>query len=199
VGLLLAAYESGAVLPWDHRAWEAWLHVRDGARLFGLTPGSADDPAATPLALVEGAHIVLGVAVAAIALAVAWRAVQVPGYLRATRRTPLRVQVRGYLRAWAPALAVVALAIPLALLAPSTLGPAPVAGLYVSRPHWPFLWLVPLQAWFGSAGLLALPLLLIAGLTLAWRPPRSLRVRRFLLLAVALVLAGLTVAGAQAS
>jgi hypothetical protein len=85
-----------------------------------------------------------------------------------------------------------------ALLWPATLGPAPVQGLFVSRPHWPFLWLTPLQERLGPWSLMALPALVAAAAALAWWPPRALALRRSLVLILALGLALLTLLGGRA-
>lgn len=167
VALLLAAYEAGAVLPWDQQASEAWRHVKDGAALFAVRlPDS--------LVLVLVAHVVLA---GAAAVLVAWG-------VRLDRRTTL---VGAGL-----ALAVV---VGLAFVAPEPLGPAPVQGLYIGRPHWPFLWLVPVQTWYGTAGLLALPVAVACALALAWWVPKVRGVRIAILLVGVVTLGGLTLLG----
>lgn len=176
VALLLAAFESGVVLPWDERGWEAWRHVRDGAALVGLALGSSE-PAATPLALVLGAHVIVGLALVALG---AW----------ASRRHARAALLLGS--------AAAGVAVALALALPAAHGPAPVPGLAVSRPHWPFLWLVPMQEAFGERGLLALPLALATAALLAWRPPSIAPLRVILVLAAALVASLLTLAGGVA-
>ena len=165
VALLLAAYESGAVLPSDQRAAEAWMHVRDGLSLVGIAPGA-------PLPWLAWTHmLVLGAALAGLA---AWL-----------------TRVAAW--SWRPIALALAAAVALALLAPPALGPAPVAGLAVGTPAWPFLWLVPLQQAWGRGALLVLPFVLVALTALAARSSRlSARARAVVLALVVFAFAGLT-------
>lgn len=92
--------------------------------------------------------------------------------------------------------ASIATALLLGLALPPALGPEPIAGIAVSKPDWPFLWLVPLQEALGGAGLL-LGGLAPGALTVAvpWlRWPEG--ARRWTLLIGGVALLGLSVLGA---
>jgi ubiquinol-cytochrome c reductase cytochrome b subunit len=188
LALLVGAFFTGTILPWDQQGWEALEHLRAGAALVGIAlPGA--EPEAAPLSALFWAHVLaLPVALAAL----------LAFHLR--RRGGLRADAarvgelaRG---AWLPTLALVATVAALAFLLPPSFGPAPLAGLQVSRPEWPFLWLVPLQDWLGRAALLALPLAFLVLAALLWRGRVASPARRRVTL---LVLAGawllLTVVG----
>lgn len=179
--VLLLAYATGTVLPWDQRGWEAFQHAQDGAALAGVTLGARDEPSSAPLEATFWIHVLaLPVAlVAALAL-----------------HHGARRHVRDALARHARfAFGVLSGVLLLAAAFPPSLGPAPIRLLQVSLPHWPFLWAVPLQDRFGAAGLLAFPLaaaLLVAAVLAP--PPR----RRGLALAVvALVFGWLTLLGAR--
>lgn len=99
-----------------------------------------------------------------------------------------------------PVIVGVALLVQLAAwVAPPPLGPAPLEGVAVSRPDWPFLWLVPLQDAFGRYAVYALPALLVAaGFAFTRAPARASPTRRRVVVATALLLfVALTLLGAR--
>lgn len=190
LALLVGAYFSGTILPWDQQGWEAFEHLQTGARVVGAEIGEARAPSGTPLGLLFYAHVLaVPLALLALVLAHVHR-----GSLRADM-----ARVAGLLRSTlAPALIVLA-AIPiLAFALPPALGPAPIPGLLVTRPDWPFLWLVPIQDAVGAAGLFALPLaFVIAAALLARRATPSPRRRLVALVLVAGAWGALSVLGAM--
>lgn len=176
---LLMAFESGAILAWDQRGWEAFEHVQDAAGLVGVTLGEVGAPSATPLGLILVAHVLFSSVAGGVAAALVVRAT------RPSLRTMLA----------SAGLVVVAVGA-LAFVWPPFLGPAPVADLSVSRPHWPFVWVTPLETWFGSVGLLALPVVFVAGGWFAWRSPEwSVSARRRITWGALVLFLGLTLLG----
>lgn len=165
LALLLTLLFTGTILPWDQRGWEAFVHLRTGAAAAGI-PLAEPDPQAAPLGLLFYAHVL--VLPALLLGLVAWHVRRGSGARLALRRLWLLAR-----STWRPALALVAALLLLAPLAPPPLGPAPLPGLSLTRPEWPFLWLVPLQDAFGARGLLALPLALAAGVAWAALDRRS--------------------------
>lgn len=185
LGGAIALYQLGTILPWDQQAWEGFQHLRAASARVGVAWGSAEDPGAAPLAIVFWAHVLpLPLALAGLAWA---RRARVRGDLA-------RLGERRVLLVAAATLAALGA---LAVWFPPALGPAPIPGLVVSRPHWPFLWLVPLQDLAGLSALLALPLAFLAGaaLLLLRRAP-SRRARLVTLALVALAWGALTLWGA---
>lgn len=133
LGLALAAFFLGSLLPADQQAAESWNHVE-------AATGTASEH--VPVGGVLAAHAVL-VPVAGIA----WLAlVAGRGWRERVASWPTAIQ-----RAAPTAAILAAGAALLALAAPPELGPRPIEGLVASRPDWPFLWLGPFQDWFGVA------------------------------------------------
>lgn len=142
--VLGASFVTGGILTWDQQAWESLQHVAAGTRWIGL---AWQEPARAPLGGMFLLHIVGFPLVLVLLFVVRARwAGTVGGAGPSARALAARAAASG----WVPML-LVAVA---AGVAPPPLGPAPIPGLAVSRPDWPFLWLVPLQDAWGDAGLL---------------------------------------------
>lgn len=186
LAVLLLAFFTGTILPWDQQGWEALQHLRGGASVVGIdVPGAT--PTQAPLSFLFWAHV-LAVPVALLALLALHLRRRPDGIAR-------RVAALGR-ATWIPIAIAAAAVVLLALVAPPALGPAPLEGLVVSRPDWPFLWLVPLQDLFGPIALLALPLALAVGaLLLARRGTRAPATRRATLLVATGAWAILTAVG----
>lgn len=168
---LLALMQTGAVLAWDQQGWESLRHIRASAGQPGGSPADA------PLPLLFAAHLGLPV----LLLAAAWLA-----------EPSARRWAEG-LRGARPVVAIAAIAaLALAALAPPGLGPEPIEGIAVSKPDWPFLWLVPLQDLLGppalplGAAIAGALLLAAARFGARWSDARR---RRALLVAAAAFLA----------
>lgn len=180
LGVLVFAFFSGTVLPWDQQGWEALQHVQYGLDPLGITLFDVDEPSQAPLGWAFYAHAFAVPALLGTVVGVhLWRSTGLPDHARRVAR----LARAGARRAWPlPVAAVV-----LALLWPPLHGPAPVPRLQLTRPDWPFLWLVPVQRSFDSVGLWALP----AGLAaLAAAPLLAGGSRRRRLALLALVVAG---------
>ena len=88
-------------------------------------------------------------------------------------------------------------------ISPAPLGPAGVEGIEITKPPWYFLWLYPLENWFGLDALWIVPGILAVGLV-AWpfverspeRDPRRRRLWILLGIAVFVAWAFLTIYGA---
>lgn len=164
LAILVFAFFTGTILPWDQQGWEAFVHLRDGAGILRVPLGT-ETPADTPLRAIFFLHIFLVPAALLALLALHLRRKE-----KGSGARRLFALARAHWRPLAGILVIVAL---LARLAPPLLGPAPLEGLQVSRPDWPFLWLVPLQDKVGSVGLFALPLLLLGAGLLLWHPSKA--------------------------
>ena len=143
LGALFLFYLSGGILAWDQQGWESYQHV---AMAFGQSPAS---PTEARLAWVLAVH---ALALPAVVLLALWGGERtgIVRWSRADARALLRRR---------PAWALGAGILVLSVFLPPFFGPAPITGLAVSRPDWPFLWLVPLQDRFGTAALWMLPIL----------------------------------------
>lgn len=160
LGVLVFAFFSGTVLPWDQQGWEAFQHVQYGFDVLGVDLFDVDEPTQAPLGWAFYAHAfaVPGLLVTVVGVHL-WRSTDLPSHARRVG------QLAKNGARWAGPLA--ALAVLLAFLWPPFHGPAPVPRLQLTRPDWPFLWMVPVQRWLDSLGLWALP----AGLALLGLAP----------------------------
>lgn len=186
---ILATWFSGTILRFDHRSWEALEHLEQGVNVVGLSLIGEGDPGNAPLGLFFLVHV-FAVPFTLVALLAVHLA-------RSRKARQLGTRIVRFVRdAARPAGVLAGVVVLLALVAPPRLGPAPVAGLEVTSPPWPFLWLVPLQDLMGALGLWVLPLLLVLLLVAPWVAPRWSRRSRGVVAAVVLVsLLVLTVLG----
>lgn len=189
LAVLTLAFFSGTILSWDQQGWEALQHVQYGFDVVGVTLFDTDEPYQAPLSWVFYGHVFAVPTLLAGALGA--HLVRGPD-ARAGARRVLVLARSGARWAWP----VLPLLVILGFVWPPLHGPAPVPRLQLTRPDWPFLWLVPVQRALGSSGLWAYP----AGLaTLAvlprvpWELSRRQRVAVFAALAGAW--AALTVRG----
>lgn len=188
LGVLVFAFFSGTVLPWDQQGWEAFQHVQHGVDVLGVSLFDVEAPSEAPLNWAFLAHVFAVPAL--LAGAVGWHLWR--GVAWRTHLTTLAKLLRGGLRrAWPLA----ALAVGLALLWPPLHGPAPVPRLQVTRPDWPFLWLLPVQRSLDSLGLWALPAGVAAVGALRLLPEGSRAWRLGVLGLVAAAWFGLTLVG----
>ena len=76
------------------------------------------------------------------------------------------------------------------MLLPPAVGPAPVAGLEITKPPWSFWWMFTLENWFGLSGILyggGALFLLLAILPFVDRNPNRLWTRRPVAMALGLL------------
>ena len=208
VGLLITSiglFFTGTVLKWDQEGFEALAHNIEISNLLGalgsvFSPSFAEGvPLLTRLYTVHVSLLPL-VLLVLFGLHVF--------YVRHFGIAPLPEDMRARLTADAKGVGsflrhagkilvygggvLLAVAL-LAVLFPAPLGPEPIEGIEVTKPAWPFLWMVPFESALGIGWLLPISvtplilLLLVPLLDRGWaRTPRG---RRFFIVAF---LAGLT-------
>jgi len=200
VGLLLF---TGSTLRWDQEAIEAVEHNTELARLAGgfgtwFTGNFGGTPVVSRLYL---AHVSFLPALIFIMLVIHLALVKRHGVSpRATApvgasdtddEVPFTIHVR-HLTGWG--LILLAGLTALAAITANPVGTAPVAGVELTKPLWPFWWLFQMENWIGIRGLFWAPLVLF--LLLAALPFLDRRVdrrpsRRRWVMASALALVGI--------
>ena len=211
LGLTSLLIFTGSTLRWDQEAFEAVEHNTEIAELVGgmgtwFTPEYA--PSTPLLSRLYLAHIsFLPVTVFIFVVAhfflvrrhkiSAEPSVPVGGD-EPDIQVPFTTHVR-HLAGWV--LWLLGILVALAALTQSPIGAAPVAGIEVTKPLWPFWWLYQLENWIGLRGLFWAPLvvfLLLAAIPFLDRSPERRASRRKWVMVASLVLfgilAGLTVA-----
>ena len=159
LGLAVGLYFTGTVLKWDQEAFEALEHnLAIGHLLGGLWHwfAPAFQQSAPLLLRLYIAHIVVLPAVIFLALAVHFWLVRRHSLSSPAARTSgARLRFTAHLAHLGKYAAVLAgLFLMLAVLRPPVIGPAPVEGIEVTKPPWPFLPLFAVENWVGVAGLL---------------------------------------------
>lgn len=199
---------SGTILKWDQEAFEALEHNTEIADLLGVLGFWFSPEFSGALALLTRVYIahvsllpVIFLGVLAVHLLLVKRhgisplpwgaAADVARRERAEERGPFTAHL---LRILYWTMLVLALALLLAAIRPTGIGPEGVAGIEITKPPWYFLWLYPLENWFGLNPLVIAPGVLLAGLValpfLDRGPERDPRRRRgWVALAVLVVLA----------
>lgn len=157
---LLAFFFTGTVLRWDQEAIEALEHNVAFAQLLGVFGGwfspafSRHVPLLTRLYM---AHVSLLPLFLFILLSGHLYLIRQHGfspYLDRPNATQLRYTFAHHLKqAAAYGCIMLGLALALAVILPPGEGPAPVTGIEVTKPPWPFLAAYSLETWFGLAGL----------------------------------------------
>jgi quinol-cytochrome oxidoreductase complex cytochrome b subunit len=143
VGALLAGHLTGGILTWDQQGWESYQHLSTGLAV------PTERPTDAALSVVAVVHFLLVPLLAVVALLWTQRR-----HLRDWSAADLVWLLRKRI-VWFAALLLIVLSV----LVPPFLGPAPIEGISVSRPDWPFAWLGPIQDLVGPAGVWALPFL----------------------------------------
>jgi hypothetical protein len=182
--LVVAAFLLGGLVPADQHAWESYRHV---VWLLDPDPDVGQAPKAAAVAL--AAHALL-IPAAILGVLLFWERAA-PGTLESTW-----AHVASWPRlhiAWWALLGAAAMA----ALSPPQLGPQPIADISVSRPRWPFLWLVPLEERWGVWGLAAgISVVLALLLAQPWMAPRMpLRARAWAFVGLVGAFMALWVAG----
>ena len=166
IGVILAAttaglFFTGTVIKWDQESIEALDHNTEIGKLFGRF-GFWFSPKFSGISLLGRlfvAHIAMlpalfTVVVIAHLLLVKYHGMA-PSPFRRTKE-PERSEpfTRHLARLGAFALVVLGVLALLAVLAPPHYGPAPVAGIEVTKPPWPMLWIYPVENLVGVSGIL---------------------------------------------
>lgn len=211
LGLTFLLVFTGSTLRWDQEAFEAVEHNTELAELTGsvgtwFTPEYA--PSTPLLSRLYLAHISFLPALIFLLITVHFLLIRrhkvsaepsVPvGAPEPDTQVPFTNHIR-HLTGWV--LWLLGILVALATFTQSPVGAAPVAGVEVTKPLWPFWWLFQLENWIGLTGLFWAPLvvfLLLAALPFLDRSPERRPSRRKWVMVAALtlfgIIAGLTVA-----
>jgi ubiquinol-cytochrome c reductase cytochrome b subunit len=203
--LVIAGLFTGTVLKWDQEGYEALAHNTEVAELLGglgfwFTPEMADN---VPILLrLYSAHVVIVPGLIIVLLILHALLIKRHGISshpsipagEGEREGPFTSHLRrigGFGLVVAGALGL------LAVLWPPGIGPTPVAGMELTKPPWPFLWMFTLENWFGLRAILwgglSLLTLLVLLPFLDRGPHRSWRRRPVVLAATTLVVLALVV------
>lgn len=142
--VVLASVLTGGILAWDQQGWESLRHVQAA---LGPLGSSAAQPQEADVGVAFWAHALVFPLILAGLGRVAVGRFEKPRRLPADAAFFFRAAA-SRVREGAPWLVATAL---LAWVWPPEHGPEPIAGIAVSKPDWPFLWLVPFQDWLGAA------------------------------------------------
>ena len=211
LGLTFLLVFTGSTLRWDQEAFEAVEHNTELAELAGgvgtwFTPKYI--PSTPLLSRLYLAHVSFLPVLIFLLLVVHFLLVRrhkisaqpsVPvGAAEPDVQVPFTTHLR-HLTGWV--LWLLGILVALAAFTQSPIGAAPVAGIEVTKPLWPFWWLYQLENWIGLQGLFWAPLvvfLLLAAVPFLDRSPERRPSRRRWVMLSALVLfgiiAGLTLA-----
>lgn len=166
IGVALAAitaglFFTGTVVKWDQEALEALEHNTEVGKLLGrfgfwFSPKFGGTPLLTRLFIV---HIAVLPALFTLVVAVHLMLVKFHGmapspFRRAPTPEPTEPFTRHLARLAGYGLMLLAVLFVLATLFPPGLGHAPVAGIEVTKPAWPMLWVYPIEDWIGVKGIL---------------------------------------------
>ena len=169
---------TGTILKLDQEAVEALEHNNEIADIFGVlgfwfTPEFTDSVAQTTRLYI--AHVSILPILVAILIVVhmllikrhriapePWgTADEVAARERAEHRVPFTTHI-SHIGKWA--LVVLGASLVLVAVAPVKLGAAGITGIEITKPPWYFMWLYPLENWFGLSPLWIAPGLLTLGL-----------------------------------
>ena len=171
---------TGTILKWDQEAQEAFGHNVEIAEVLGIfgfwfSPEFTDSVSLlirTYVAHVSILPLLLG-GVVGIHLLLVKRLKVSP----LASGTPEEIDRRAREEAHLPftthlariaywTLVVLGIALVLSAVRPAGIGPEGVEGIEITKPPWYFLWLYPLENWFGLNSLVVAPAFLVAGLVL---------------------------------
>ncbi len=169
---------TGTILKWDQEAIEAFGHNIEIAKLLGvfgflfsadftdsvslLTRMYVVHVSILPLLLagLVGVHVLL-----VKRLKISPAPFGTPEETERREREEPRLPFTTHLaRIFYWTLVVLGIALVLAALRPTGIGPEGVEGIEITKPPWYFLWLYPFENWFGLRALVVMPALLLAGL-----------------------------------
>ena len=176
VGVGLAAitamlFFSGTVLKWDQESLEALEHNIEIGKLLGrfgfwFNPNFGGIPLLTRLYVVHIAVLpFLFTLVVAVHMLLVKRLKMAPSPFRKNPAPePTRPFTKHLAELGALGLVLIGVLTVLAVLVPPGHGPAPVAGIEVTKPPWPMLWIYPVEDWVGVSGILWATLAIFAAL-----------------------------------
>ena len=166
VGIALAGvtagfFFSGTVLKWDQESIEALEHNIEISRLLGRA-GYWLSPQFGGVSLLHRlytSHIAILPAVFFLLVAVHLLLVKRHGmapspFRRGPLPEPTEPFARHLMRLGGFGFVLVGVVLALAVIEPPPHGPIPVAGVEVTKPPWPMLWLYPLENWVGVSSIL---------------------------------------------
>ena len=205
LGLVTLALFTGTVLKWDQEGFEALGHNLEIGQLLGGAGiwFSADFADRIPILVrLYGAHVVIIPGLILVLLTLHGLLVKrhkisphpsLPTDAsgdQAPADEPTEPFTHHLRRIAAFGLALTGILGILAVLLPPAVGPAPVAGLEITKPPWSFWWMFTLENWFGLSGILyggGALFLLLAALPFVDRNPNRLWRRRRVAMAVGLI------------
>ena len=166
VGVLLAGttalfFFSGTVLKWDQESFEALEHNIEIGKLLGrfgfwFSPSFGGIPL---LHRLYSVHVTILPTIFALIVLVHLMLVKRHGMAPSPFREgpvpePATRFSRHLVHLASFSLVLIGAITLLALLAPPPHGAAPVAGIEVTKPPWPLLWIYPVENWVGISGIL---------------------------------------------
>ena len=204
IGVALAAitaglFFTGTVVKWDQEALEALDHNVEIGKLFGRFGFwfSSDYHGISFLTRLFVVHIAVLPALFLLVIAAHLMLVKYHGMAPSPfrhddgRPEPSEHFTRHLARLAGYGLILLAVLFVLAALVPPGLGHAPVAGIEVTKPAWPLLWVYPIEDWVGVSGILwaavAIFVLLLAVPILDRGPERAPRRRLPMMIGATLV------------
>jgi ubiquinol-cytochrome c reductase cytochrome b subunit len=197
--LMMALFCTGTVLKWDQEGYEALLHNEElGKLIVGLGAWFTSEYSRNVplLTRVYVAHVGILPALLVLFMAAHLVLIRIHGMApplgrEAETRAELQAAARGetapgvshfnvhILRVLGFGLLLTALSGVLALVLAPPLGPEPTPGMEVTKASWVFIWLYPLENWWGLRPLLWVPVAFIGALMalpfvsyVAWERPR---------------------------
>jgi len=157
---VLAFYFTGTVMRWDQESIEALEHNVEVARLLGAAGGwfspafAAHVPLLTRLSMAHVSLLPLALFILVTAHVYLVRQHGISPLPFPAAPGPRRTFGQHLLKAAGYGVILLGVSVLLATLLPPGEGPAPVAGVEVTKPPWPFLPAYGLENWFGLPGLL---------------------------------------------
>lgn len=169
---------TGTILKWDQEAFEAFGHNIEIAELlgvFGFLFSAEFTDSVSLLTRMYVAHVsilplllagLVGVHVLLVKrLKISPAPFGTPEEAERSEREEPRLPFTTHLaRILYWTLVALGIALVLTALRPTGIGPEGVEGIEITKPPWYFLWLYPLENWFGLRALVVMPALLLAGL-----------------------------------
>jgi ubiquinol-cytochrome c reductase cytochrome b subunit len=175
-GITATLFFTGTVLKWDQESLEALEHNIEVGKILGKF-GFWFSPSFGGVSILTRLYVVhIAVLPLLFVLVVAVHMLLVKRHL--AELGALGLVLTGILTV-------------LAVLAPPPHGPAPVAGIEVTKPPWPMLWIYPVEDWVGVSGILwatmAIFLALFLGPVVDRGPERDPRKRIPMMIAAGVV------------
>jgi ubiquinol-cytochrome c reductase cytochrome b subunit len=160
-GITATLFFTGTVLKWDQESLEALEHNIEVGKILGkfgfwFSPSFGGVSILTRLYVVHIAVLpLLFVLVVAVHMLLVKRHGMAPSpFRKGPEPEPTRPFTKHLAELGALGLVLTGILTVLAVLAPPPHGPAPVAGIEVTKPPWPMLWIYPVEDWVGVSGIL---------------------------------------------